>query len=280
MAHTISLVNMKGGVGKSTLAVNLAWEYATSPWHRRVLLIDLDPQFNASQYLIGQEMYAKAVLEDGKPTMWDLFEQNTRIPGQSLKTFDPHAAIIPFREYRDGGSLDLIPSRLELALSLRNPAQKEWLLDKSLTQLKADYDIVIIDCPPTESILTLAAYLTSDHLLVPVKPEYLSAIGLPLLRQSLGDFRRENPGRDLNVAGVVFNGTTEYSPEETKAKSEVKQLTGGFGWKVFDAEVPYSRSFPKGAREGRPIFWTSYARSTTLARVAAFARELAGVIDI
>jgi len=184
MACTIALVNMKGGVGKSTLAVNIAWEYATAPWHRRVLLVDLDPQFNASQYLIGQPSYVKTVLEDGKPTMWDLFEQNTRIPGQPLRPFDPHAAILSFRKYRDGGQLDLIPSRLELALSLRNPAQKESLLDKSLDQVKADYDVIVIDCAPTESILTLAAYLTSDYVLVPVKPEYLSSIGLPLLRRN------------------------------------------------------------------------------------------------
>ncbi len=280
MACTISLVNMKGGVGKSTLAVNLAWEYATAPWHRRVLLVDLDPQFNASQYLIGQERYAKAVLEDAKPTTWDLFEQNTRIPGQPLKIFDPHAAILAYRKFHEGGCLELIPSRLELALTLRNPAQKESLLDKSLAQVKTDYDVIVIDCPPTESILTLAAYLTSDYVLVPVRPEYLSAIGLPLLRQSLGDFQRENPGHDVHVAGVVFNATTEYSPEEMQAKSEVRQLAKGFNWRVFGAEVPYSRSFPKGAREGRPIFWTSYARSTTLSRVATFARELAMVTSI
>ena len=263
MACTIALVNMKGGVGKSTLAVNIAWEYATAPWHRRVLLIDLDPQFNASQYLIGQPSYVKTVLEDGNPTMWDLFEQNTRIPGQPLRPFDPHAAILSFRKYRDGGQLDLIPSRLELALSLRNPAQKESLLDKSLAQVKADYDVIVIDCAPTESILTLAAYLTSDYVLVPVKPEYLSSIGLPLLRQSLGDFHRENPGHDLKVAGVVFNATSQYSPEELLAKSDVGKLAKGFDWKIFEAEVPYSRSFPKGAREGKPIFSTSYARGTT-----------------
>jgi chromosome partitioning protein len=280
MVHTISLVNMKGGVGKSTLAVNLAWEYATSPWHRRILLADLDPQFNASQYLIGQQQYEKAVLEEAKPTMWDLFEQNTRMPGQPLKEFDPHAAIHPVRRFQPGGRIDLIPSRLELALSLRNPAQKESLLQKSLVQVASGYDIIIIDCPPTESVLTYAAYLASDHVLVPVKPEYLSAIGLPLLRQSLGDFNRENPGHDLSVAGVVFNGVSDYSPEELRAKSEVRELAKDFNWKVFRAEVPYSRSFPKGAREGQPIFWTSYARTKPALKFRDFAAELGRAIGI
>jgi chromosome partitioning protein len=280
MAHTISLVNMKGGVGKSTLAVNLAWEYATGPWYKRVLLADLDPQFNASQYLIGQEQYEKAVLEDAKPTMWNLFEQNTRIPGTPLGSFDPHDAVHPVRQIRPTGRIDLIPSRLELALSLRNPAQKESLLQKSLAQIEADYDVIIIDCPPTESVLTYAAYLASNHVLVPVKPEYLSAIGLPLLRQSLGDFNRENPGRDLDVTGIVFNGSSGYSPEEIKAKNEVGGLAGDFGWKVFKAEVPYSRSFPKGAREGQPIFRTSYARTDQAARFQAFAAEFAEAINL
>jgi chromosome partitioning protein len=275
MAHTISLLNMKGGVGKSTLAVNLAWEYATGPWDRRILVADLDPQFNASQYLIGQQQYEKAVLEEAKPTMWDLFEQNTRMPGQPLKEFDPHAAIHPVRRFQAGGCIDLIPSRLELALSLRNPAQKESLLQKSLVQVGTDYDIIIIDCPPTESVLTYAAYLASDHLLVPVKPEYLSAIGLPLLKQSLGDFNRENPGHDLDVTGIVFNGVSDYSPEELTAKREVRQLAVAFNWRVFRAEVPYSRSFPKGAREGQPIFWTSYARTKPAQKFRDFAAEFA-----
>lgn len=279
MACTVSLVNMKGGVGKSTLAVNLAWEYATDPWNKRVLLVDLDPQFNASQYIIGQEAYEKAVLEDARPTIWNLFEQNTRTPGQPLTMFDPHTALHPVYKSRNGACIDLIPSRLELALSLRNPAQKESLLQKSLAQLQIDYDIIFIDCPPTESVLTYAAYLASDYVLVPVKPEYLSAIGLPLLRQSLGDFNRENPGHNIGVAGVVFTNATNYAPEETRSKNEVRELAKEFDWRVFDAEVPYSRSFPKGAREGRPIFWTSYARSTTYAKFLSFAKEFFSVIN-
>jgi len=238
MALTVSLINMKGGVGKSTLAVNLVYEYATDPWHRKVLLVDLDPQFNASQYLLGQAQYAQAVLAQGKPTTWDFFEQNTKTPGRPTDAFVPGEAIMPVRRFQKGGHIDLIPSRLELALSLRNPAQKEALLAKSLAQVAPHYDIIVIDCPPTESILTYAAYLASDYLLVPVKPEYLSAIGLPLLHQSLGDFKRDNQGKSLDVAGIVFNATANYSPEETRAKSEVRELAKKFLWNVFQAEVP------------------------------------------
>jgi chromosome partitioning protein len=266
---------MKGGVGKSTLAVNLVYEYATGPWHRRVLLVDLDPQFNASQYLLGQSRYEKAVLTDGTPTTWDIFEQNTRTPGRAANSFDPSRVVMNVRKFAEGGVIDLIPSRLELALSLRNPAQKETLLAKTLAGVSADYDLVFIDCPPTDSILSDSAYLASDYVLVPVRPEYLSSIGLPLLRQSLDEFKRTNPGKSLDVAGIVFNATDNYSPEEGKAKADVRRLAKSIGWKVYKAEVPYSRSFPKGAREGQPIFWTSYARTAPAQKFADFGRELA-----
>jgi chromosome partitioning protein len=122
--------------------------------------------------------------------------------------------------------------------------------------------------------------LASSYVLVPVKPEYLSAIGLPLLRQSLGDFRADNTGHSVRVAGIVFNSATEYEPEELRSKNEVRALAKQFGWKVFNHQVPYSRSFPKGAREGQPIFWTSYARSKPKQRVQGFAAELADAVGV
>jgi chromosome partitioning protein len=176
--------------------------------------------------------------------------------------------------------LTLLPSRLELAFSLRNPSQKETLLARALAEVEDEYDVIIIDCPPTESLLTYAAYLASSHVLVPVKPEYLSAIGLPLLRQSLADFRADNQGHPVRVAGVVFNSATEYEPEELRSKNEVRALANRFKWKVFDNQVPYSRSFPKGAREGQPIFWTSYARSKPKVRFQGFAAEFATAVGL
>lgn len=280
MAVTVALINMKGGVGKSTLAVNLAHQYAISPWRRRILVVDLDPQFNASQYLIGQAKYEKAVLVDGGATTWDILEQNTRTPGRTRGSFDVRDSIVPVRRFTSGARVDLIPSRLELALSLRNPAQKESLLAKSLGELEDDYDLIIIDCPPTDSILSDAAYLAADYILVPVKPEYLSSIGLPLLNQSLDEFKVANPQSSLKVAGIVFNATDEYSPEEDKAKQDVRRLARQLGWKVFKSDVPYSRSFPKGARETRPIFSTSYARTTVADRVKTFANDFAKAVGL
>ncbi|MBI5827924.1 MAG: ParA family protein [Deltaproteobacteria bacterium] len=93
MAVKVSLINMKGGVGKSTLTVNLAWHFAAyGDWKKKVLVVDLDPQFNTSQYLLGVQEYEN-ILTSNKPTVWDIFEQGTRTPSGKATLSDPHAPI-------------------------------------------------------------------------------------------------------------------------------------------------------------------------------------------
>ncbi len=280
MAKKVALVNMKGGVGKSTLCVNMAWQFAAMrKWLKNVLVIDLDPQFNASQYLLGVGNY-KTILDHNEPTVWDVFEQYTKTPTGGKKAVNLMEAIHTVVTFTGGNRIDLIPSRLELAFSVRNPAQKEDLIAKFISKIESTYDIILFDCPPTESLLTTAAYLASNYILVPVKPEFLSSIGLPLLVQSLNEFHNHYDSHKVDLAGVVFNATTDYSPEEIKSKAEVKGLASKNGWYVFENEVTYSRSYPKGAREGQPIFWTSYARSDQAARFHNFAQEFAGRIGL
>jgi chromosome partitioning protein len=280
MSITVSLINMKGGVGKSTIAVNLAWHYAAySNWRKRVLVVDLDPQFNASQYLVGANRYG-GFLADGKPTIWDIFEQFTRTPGRSNEVLNSADAVRTVRRFTKGGAVEMIPSRLELAYSLKNPSQKEANLAKVLTSLSNNHDLILIDCAPTESLLTAAAYLASDFLLVPVRPEYLSTIGLPLLATSLADFRQQYPTSTLKLAGVVFNAISSYAPEEEQSRREVKKLAKEKGWHIYASEITYSRSYPKGAREGRPIFWTSYARTRQAEKFSAFANEFGKSIGL
>lgn len=280
MAIKTSLINMKGGVGKSTLTVNLAWHFAAySNWSKKVLVIDLDPQFNASQYLLGVTQYETQLLKN-LPTIWEIFEQNTRTPVGTNKISDPNDAIQNVKRFHGGGVIDLIASRLELSLVLKNPLNKERQLSKFIKQVEGNYDLIFIDCAPTESILTIAAYLTSDFLLVPVKPEYLSSIGLPLLVNSMQDFKSEYENNNLEIAGVVFNSTDNYSPEEQLSKSKVRDIAKKNGWYVFNSEVPYSRSFPKGAREGQPIFRTSYSRWSKVNQFNDFAKEFAKKIGL
>lgn len=279
MAHKVALINMKGGVGKSTLAVNLAWEMATAPWHKNVLIVDLDPQFNCSQYLMGAQRI-EMIISTGQPTVWDILEQLTVVPGRPSAPVEPSDAVVNVYSPRTQGSIDLIPSRLELSQAVRNPTGKERLLKQAVDQLEEAYDLVIIDCAPTESMLTTAAYLVADYLLIPVRPEFLSTIGLPLLEQSLNDFAAWHPDRSPEVLGLVFNAISGYSPEEVTSRNEVHRVARSSGWTVFDEEVTYSKSFPKSAREGRPIFWTSYARTTTKRNFHSFAREFADRIGI
>lgn len=281
MAKVVSLINMKGGVGKSTLTVNLAWHYACyNNWSKNVLVVDLDPQFNASQYLIGTQKYEQQIIKNNKPTVWEIFEQHTRTPAGKPKKINPEDAIIRAVTFVDGKYIDLLPSRLELALSLKHPGQKVDLLKKALKKIEHKYDLIIIDCAPTESILTYAAYLASDYILVPVKPEYLSTIGLPLLVNSMLDFKQEYEDSNLQLAGIVFNSCSGYEPEESISKKSVKKLAVKNGWHLFNSEIIHSRSYPKGAREGRPIFRTSYARTKSASNFMLFANEFAKKIGL
>ncbi|MCA1619210.1 MAG: AAA family ATPase [Acidobacteria bacterium] len=243
MAKIVSLINMKGGVGKSTLTVNLAWHFAAyRNWLKKVLVVDLDPQFNASQYLLGVEGY-KQIIDEGRPTVWDIFEAHTKIPGAKVRTVDPKDTVKNVTTIQGGGRLDLIPSRLELALTLKTSGTKERLLEPALKKLDGKYDLILIDCAPTESILSTAAYLSSDYILVPVKPDYLSTIGLPLLINSIEEFKQEYPTYKVDLAGIIFNATTDYSPEESISKREVKELAKKYNWYVFKTELAYSRSY-------------------------------------
>ena len=276
MAIKISLVNMKGGVGKSTLAVNLAWAFADAidGWAVKVLLVDLDPQFNASQYMLGEHRYRTKILAANAPTVQDIFE------GCDVSL--DHNSIIHnvYKDYRMeygerfDGRLDLIPSHLELAYVLRQPKQKEDLLAEFISEVENRYELIFFDCPPTESMFTTAAYLASDYILVPVKPEFLSAIGLQLLARSMNDFHKNFPDKKLEIAGIVFNAATEYIPEEMLSKQLARQLANRNNWYVFENEISYSRSYAKGAREGQPISRTSYAKWYRVDEFRAFAREV------
>jgi len=275
MAKKVAIINMKGGVGKSTLTVNLAWHFAAMRnWAKRILVVDLDPQFNASQYNLGVAKYQSQVIDSDRPTIWDVFEQQSRAPGLRAANRTLNDAVQRVVTFTSGGLVDLLPSQLELSFTLKNPSQKEHLLANFIADIESDYDLILVDCAPTESVLTTAAYLTADSVLIPVKPEFLSTIGLPLIRQSLTDFAGSYR-KEVGVEGVCFNMCSDYAPEEERSKEEVRDLADSFDWHVFDTEIPYSRSFPRGAREGNPIFRTAYARTNVAQETGAFCNAFA-----
>lgn len=139
-----------------------------------------------------------------------------------------------------------------------------------------------MDCAPTESILTEAAYHASRYALVPVKPEYLATIGLPLLARSIQEFKYENTDHELDICGIVFNHSSSYSdgPEGRKSVREVQAEAKKDGWHVFDTHVRYSASYPKAAREGTPIGNTSYVRWEVTTEFSRFVDEFLVAIGL
>lgn len=261
MPVSVSLINMKGGVGKTTLAFNLAW-YAFFKKNKKVLVVDLDPQANASQYLMGAVKYLDYIKKN-KGTIVEILEQFTPSysSAPSPTVIQPEKVITSIRS-SGKSKIDLIPSRLELAWTLKNPTSKDHLLAKFLAENAQDYDLILIDCAPTESILTLSAYRASQFVLVPVKPEFLAAIGLPLLVRSLNDFHSMFGQHQVKIAGVVFTDADpqHVKPEHLAGRNDVKAVAASNGWTVFKTELRHSDSYPKGARTGEPIFLTDYAR--------------------
>ncbi len=281
MAIAVSFINMKGGVGKTTLAAQVA--HAANNANFKTLAVDLDPQANLSQSLMTPEKYVKH-LREKKPTIVQILEKYLPPSDEhkSPKKVDIHDVIIKNTGYWYNSTLDLIPSRLELSNTLKNPTGKERRLAKALSNVADEYDLIIIDCAPTESILTEVAYFASRYALVPVKPEFMATIGLPLLARSIEEFKFENEDHQIDICGIVFNHSSSYSkgPEGRQAIKEVKQEAKRRGWHVYDTHVHYSASYPKSAREGTPIGSTSYVRYEVTAEFKRFEKEFFGSIGL
>lgn len=276
MAIVSSLINMKGGVGKSTLTFNLAWSLA---WTHdlRILAIDLDPQANLSQYFLGARKYLKLIADQNHKTVVDIFEQYSAPSAMvgSPTRLTPADAIHELHDWSDGSRLHFVPSRLELAWTLKNPTEKSELLPAFIVQIESEYDVILIDCAPTESILTTAAYRSSRYVFVPVRPEFLSTIGLPLLARSLEDFRMMHQNHLLDMGGIIFNGLrrTNTPPEQRTSQQDVIRVATQHQWPVFSSVAHHSDSYATGSRSGDPIFLTDYARKYVKKEFALVADE-------
>lgn len=283
MAVVVSLINMKGGVGKSTLAFNLSWYSAWSA-DKKVLCIDLDPQANLSQYFLGADGYLALIRKPGTITVVDIFEQfsaPSRISGAPTKV-DAEKAIHVVKEWGDESLLHLLPSRLELAWTLKNPTEKAELLPRFITNVESKYDLIVIDCAPTESVLTNAAYRSSRFVFVPVKPEFLATIGLPLLARSLNEFKMMHENHHIEMGGIIFNDIerTNRPPEQTKSVKDVKATAEEEGWPIFENMAFHSDSYAAGSRGGTPIFMTPYARDYVKGEFSKVAKEFLEGVQI
>ncbi len=264
MAISVSFINMKGGVGKTTLAMQIA--LAASRDGHRVLAVDLDPQANLSQSLLGLHKY-KTHIRKNLPSVVHIFDGYIPPSGDGYSPIPADLKKVILKKVDLKGNLDLIPSRLELSNVLRNPTGKERKLAKSLSRVSKQYDLVVIDCAPTDSILTDAAYFSSRYIIVPIKPEFMATIGLPLLAKSLKAFKQENEDHDIDIAGISFVHSSSYSsgPEAAESIEDVTAFAADQGWNIYPTKIKYSASYAKSAREGKPVDQTSYVRwETTL----------------
>jgi chromosome partitioning protein len=223
--QVISFMNMKGGVAKTTLAVNIAHALAFLH-HKQVLLVDGDPQFNATQCLVSPDDYLTHINNQKKGTLEDIFlprrpgavsttAGTTRAVNKSKMRLEDCTIEIFEGGHGRGGRFDLLPSTLTLVEVQNSPRQTEARLKAYLREKASHYDYVIIDCPPTISIFTLAAMLASDKYLVPIRPDPLSVVGLPLLERYIEDFLAD-AGQKIQQVGMVFTLVRGPTPQAMK----------------------------------------------------------------
>lgn len=247
----VSFVNMKGGVGKTTLAVNIA-DFLTSRHAKKVLLIDVDPQFNATQCLINGDDYVEYI-KNGGTTIKDVFNYkksaSVSVVGGTIERKPvPYSNIVPYKTSR---GFDLIPSQLDLFRFEMAPGQgTENRLKNYLNHIKGtgEYDICIIDCPPTPSVWMTSALIASDFYLIPSKPDPISMTGLDLLEGIIKE-RKENYGCACRCAGLVL---TIAETNTVVYREAVDYFSGSANWKdyLYKSPVPKRVDIARGQLDG------------------------------
>lgn len=228
VAKIVAIANQKGGVGKTTTAVNLS--SCVAALGKRVLIVDLDPQGNTTtgygipkrsvekgtyEILIGEARVSEAIRKTEYRT--DVIGSNTRLAGASLEMID-----LPARESR---------------------------LRKALAEVQKDYDFIFIDCPPSLDLLTLNGLSACDSVLIPVQCEYYALEGLSELISTLKTIRKKyNPY--LDIEGVVF---TMFSLRYNLTVQVVEQVQKYFGSKVYKTTIPRSIRISEAPSYGQPI---------------------------
>lgn len=258
--QAVSFMNMKGGVGKTTLAVNIA--YGLAYFHgRKVLIVDVDPQFNATQSLLEDDVYLEHINDTKKFTVEDIFVPKRLGPVRTLTGKAKVSSRTPVninacvccvaRHTPTGGKLDLLPSKLTLI-------EMETALRQAETRLKAfietkamHYDFVLIDCPPTISIFTQAAVLASSKYVVPLKPDPLSVVGLPLLERWLEDYI-DLTGGTISRVGLVF--TMVRGPIPQRMAEVMKELRCERPREVFSTELSQATAVASAVDSHQPVF--------------------------
>ncbi len=250
----ISIINMKGGVGKTTLTTNLAYTLA-SKFGKRILLVDIDPQSNATQTFMKAEDYVKHLQDEKKLTVLDIFSPRLTSAPSTVKSGsqskrNPKLKLenIKINIYKNGGILDIIPSTLQLFEIDTSKRGTENKLKQFLDKIKDTYDYILIDCPPTISIFTLSAYIASEGYIVALKPDHLSSIGLPLLERTMNQYK-EDFGSDIDQIGIVFT----MVDIRTRLMNEVMEQIRKSRKHVFEPFMRQSIRIAEASRNNRVI---------------------------
>lgn len=229
MGKIISIANQKGGVGKTTTTINLSACLAEAG--KRVLVIDMDPQGNTTSGL-GIEK------DEAENTVYEVI----------LRTVDIKDAIIE----NIFDNLDIIPSNVNLAgaeIDLIDVENREYILKDSLAEVKDNYDFIILDCPPSLSMLTVNAMTASNTVLVPIQCEYYALEGLTQLMHTI-NLVKKKLNKKLELEGVVF---TMYDSRTNLSLQVVENVKDNLQEKIYKTIIPRNIRLAEAPSHGLPI---------------------------